>query len=161
MPAKVLENFPGNKALTWEAFWHLKHTKSNYLASRRLSGRVPDCFNRIPLILRSICPYIATRTYVRSFRRRSPRALISDRIADSSSRNALSFSSARTMKRFPSEQKAGRISRTENRTTRCLPENERENFNEAVFSLAFFSQRQDRERLGAISRGLLDCPCRL
>jgi len=58
MPAKVLENFPGNKALTWEAFWHLKHTKSNYLASRRLSGRVPDCFNRIPLILRSICPYM-------------------------------------------------------------------------------------------------------
>ena len=38
---------------------------------------------------------------------------------------------------------------------------ERENFNDPVFALAFFSGRQDRELLGAISRGLLDCPCRL
>jgi len=30
-----------------------------------------------------------------------------------------------------------------------------------LFALAFFSRRQDRELLGAISRGLLDCPCRL
>ena len=37
---------------------------------------------------------------------------------------------------------------------------ERENFNYAVFALAFFSRRQDRELPGAISRGLLDCPCR-
>ena len=36
-----------------------------------------------------------------------------------------------------------------------------ENFNHAVFTLAFFSRRQDRELLGAISRGLLDCPCRV
>ncbi len=35
---------------------------------------------------------------------------------------------------------------------------ERENFNHALFALAFFSRRQDRELLGAISRGLLDCP---
>jgi hypothetical protein len=34
---------------------------------------------------------------------------------------------------------------------------ERENFNDAVFALAFFSQRQIRDLLGAISRGLLDC----
>jgi hypothetical protein len=39
-----------------------------------------------------------------------------------------------------------------------LSERERENFNHAVFALAFFSRRQDRELLGAISRGLLDCP---
>jgi hypothetical protein len=39
-----------------------------------------------------------------------------------------------------------------------LPESERENFNQAVFALAFFSRQQDRELLGAISRGLLDCP---
>jgi hypothetical protein len=32
-------------------------------------------------------------------------------------------------------------------------------FNLAVFALAFFAGRQDRELLGAISRGLLDCPC--
>jgi hypothetical protein len=38
---------------------------------------------------------------------------------------------------------------------------ERENFNRAVFALAFFSRRQDRELLGAIFRGLLDCPCRV
>jgi hypothetical protein len=31
---------------------------------------------------------------------------------------------------------------------------ERENFNHALFALAFFSRRQDRELLGAISRGL-------
>jgi hypothetical protein len=31
-------------------------------------------------------------------------------------------------------------------------------FNQAVFALAFFSQRRDRELPGAISRGLLDCP---
>jgi hypothetical protein len=41
---------------------------------------------------------------------------------------------------------------------KCLPESERENFNDAVFALAFFSRRQDRELLGATSRGLLDCP---
>jgi uncharacterized coiled-coil protein SlyX len=40
------------------------------------------------------------------------------------------------------------------------PERERENFNHALFGLAFFSRRQDRELLGAISRGLLDCPRR-
>src|SRR5258705_13786035 len=62
---------------------------------------------------------------------------------------------------FFRERMAGEISRTENRTTKCLPENERENFNDAVFAFAFFSRRQDRELLGAISRGLLDCPCRL
>ncbi len=62
---------------------------------------------------------------------------------------------------LPSEQKAGKISRTENRTAKCLSERERENFNHAVFALAFFSRRQDRESPGAISRGLLDCPCRL
>src|SRR5258705_8595953 len=44
---------------------------------------------------------------------------------------------------------------------KCLPERERENFNHAVFALAFFSRRQDRELPGAISRGLLDCPCRV
>jgi hypothetical protein len=38
---------------------------------------------------------------------------------------------------------------------------ERENFNRALFALAFFFRLQDRELLGAISRGLLDCPCRL
>ena len=32
----------------------------------------------------------------------------------------------------------------------------RENFNHAVFALAFFSRRQDRELPGATSRGLLD-----
>ena len=37
---------------------------------------------------------------------------------------------------------------------------ESENFNHALFALAFFSRRQDRELLGAISRGLLDCPYR-
>ncbi len=42
-----------------------------------------------------------------------------------------------------------------------LPESERENFNHAVFALAFYSRRQDRELLGAISRGLLDCPRRV
>ena len=47
-----------------------------------------------------------------------------------------------------------------NRTTNYLPESERENFNQAVFALAFFFRRQDRELPGAISRGLLDCPCR-
>jgi len=31
---------------------------------------------------------------------------------------------------LPSEQKAGRISRTQNRTTKCLSERERENFNQ-------------------------------
>ena len=35
------------------------------------------------------------------------------------------------------------------------------NFNHALFALAFFSRRQDRELLGAISRGLLDCPRRV
>jgi len=30
-----------------------------------------------------------------------------------------------------------------------------------LFALAFFSPRQDRELLGAIFRGLLDCPCRV
>jgi hypothetical protein len=44
---------------------------------------------------------------------------------------------------------------------KCLPESERENFNHAVFTFAFFSRRQDRELFGAISRGLLDCPCRV
>ena len=48
-----------------------------------------------------------------------------------------------------------------NRTAKCLSERERENFNQAVFALAFFSRRQDRELPGAISRGLLDCPCRV
>jgi hypothetical protein len=43
---------------------------------------------------------------------------------------------------------------------KCLPESERENFNYALCALAFFSRRQDRELPGAISRGLLDCPCR-
>ena len=38
---------------------------------------------------------------------------------------------------------------------------ERENFNHALFALAFFSRRQDRELPGAISRGLLDCPRRV
>ena len=33
--------------------------------------------------------------------------------------------------------------------------------NEAVFALAFFSRPQDRELLGATSRGLLGCPCRV
>jgi hypothetical protein len=40
-------------------------------------------------------------------------------------------------------------------------ERERENFNHTLFALAFFSRRQDRELLGAISRGLLDCPRRV
>jgi hypothetical protein len=44
---------------------------------------------------------------------------------------------------------------------KMLAESEREIFNHAVFTLAFFSRRQDRELLGAISRGLLDCPCRV
>ena len=44
---------------------------------------------------------------------------------------------------------------------RALPERERKNFNHALFALAFFSRRQDRELLGAISRGLLVCPCRV
>ena len=30
-----------------------------------------------------------------------------------------------------------------------------------LFAFAFFSRRQDRELLGAISRGLLDCPPRV
>ncbi len=46
-------------------------------------------------------------------------------------------------------------------STKCLPERERENFNHALFAFAFFSRRQDRELLGAISRGLLDCPRRV
>jgi hypothetical protein len=54
-----------------------------------------------------------------------------------------------------SEQKAGKFSRTENRTAKCLSERERENFNDALFAFAFFSRPQDRELLGAISRGLL------
>src|SRR4029077_14240331 len=37
-----------------------------------------------------------------------------------------------------------------NRTAKCLSERERENFNQAVFALAFFAQRQDREMTGAI-----------
>ena len=37
---------------------------------------------------------------------------------------------------------------------------ERDNLNQALFASAFFSRRQDRELPGAISRGLLDCPCR-
>jgi len=41
---------------------------------------------------------------------------------------------------------------------KCLPEKERENFNYALFALAFLCWRQDRELPGAISRGLLDCP---
>jgi len=44
---------------------------------------------------------------------------------------------------------------------KCLPESERENFNDAVFAFAFYSRRQDRELLGEISRGLLDCPRRV
>ena len=55
----------------------------------------------------------------------------------------------------------GKISRTENRTAKCLSEKEQEDFNHAVFVLAFFSRQQDRELLGAISRDLLDCPCRV
>ena len=50
--------------------------------------------------------------------------------------------------------------RPRNRTER-ISERERQNFNHALFALAFFSQRQDRELLGAISRGLLDCPRRV
>jgi hypothetical protein len=42
---------------------------------------------------------------------------------------------------------------------RLSAQRERENFNQAVFVLAFFFRRQDRELLGAISRGLLDRPC--
>jgi len=38
---------------------------------------------------------------------------------------------------------------------------ERENFNHALFAFPFFSRRQDRELLGAISLGLLECPCRV
>jgi hypothetical protein len=34
-------------------------------------------------------------------------------------------------------------------------------FNHALLAFAFFSGQQDRELLGAISRGLLDCPCRV
>jgi hypothetical protein len=64
----------------------------------------------------------------------------------------------RTRNFLPSEQKAEKISRTENRTAKCLPERERENFNHALFAFVFFPRRQDRELLGAISRGLLDCP---
>ena len=37
----------------------------------------------------------------------------------------------------------------------------RDNFNNALFPLAYFSRRQDRELPGAISRGLLGCPCRV
>jgi hypothetical protein len=48
-----------------------------------------------------------------------------------------------------------------NSVTKRLPEMERQNFNHAVFSLAFFSQPQDQELLGAIFRGLPDCPCRV
>ena len=44
---------------------------------------------------------------------------------------------------------------------KCLSERERENFNQPLFALAFFSRRQDRELPGAISRGLLDCPRRV
>ena len=36
----------------------------------------------------------------------------------------------------------------------------RDNFNNALFALAFFFRRQDRELPGAISRGPLDCPRR-
>jgi hypothetical protein len=43
-----------------------------------------------------------------------------------------------------SEQKAGKISRTENRTAKCLSERERENFNDALFAFAFFSRRHKR-----------------
>jgi hypothetical protein len=32
---------------------------------------------------------------------------------------------------------------------------------DSLNALAFFSRRQDRELLGAISRGLLDCSCRV
>jgi hypothetical protein len=39
---------------------------------------------------------------------------------------------------------------------RLSAQRERENFNYALFAFAFFSRRQDRELLGAISRGLLD-----
>jgi hypothetical protein len=55
----------------------------------------------------------------------------------------------------------GKISRTESRTAKRLPEGERENFNQALFAFAFFSRRQDQELLGAVSRGLLDCPRRV
>ena len=38
---------------------------------------------------------------------------------------------------------------------------EPENFSHALFAFPFFYRRQDRELLGAIFRGLLDCPCRV
>ena len=44
---------------------------------------------------------------------------------------------------------------------KCLAEYGRANFNHAAFALAFFSRRQDRELPGAMSRGLLDRPCRV
>jgi hypothetical protein len=43
----------------------------------------------------------------------------------------------RTRNFLSSEQKAGRIFGTESRTTKCLPERERENFNHALFALHF------------------------
>jgi hypothetical protein len=46
-------------------------------------------------------------------------------------------------------------------TAAACQKRERENFSHALFALAFFSQRQDRELPGAISRGLLDCPRRV
>ena len=46
-----------------------------------------------------------------------------------------------------------------NDTAKCLSERGPENFNHALFAFAFFSRRQDLELPGAISRGLLDCPC--
>ena len=45
-------------------------------------------------------------------------------------------------------------------TARIQKEN-RGNFNHALFALAFFSRRQDRELRGAIFRGLRDCPRRV
>ena len=47
------------------------------------------------------------------------------------------------------------------RMSRRAIQRERENFNHAVFTLAFFSRQQGRELPGAISRGLLGCPCRV
>src|SRR5215831_13972142 len=40
-----------------------------------------------------------------------------------------------------------------------MPWSERLSFNHAAFAFALFSRPQVRELLGAVSRGLPDCPC--
>jgi hypothetical protein len=78
-------------------------------------------------------------------------------IKPAESRAALRVRSREGFPNNPSRTRGSKV----NRTTKCLSERERENFNHALFAFAVFSRRRDRELLGAISRGLLECPRRV